>query len=103
MSRICLGGGREDNRCMKKCRECGKGYALTPDKPGFVWQCGECGGKAERVERVAASQAEGEDGLDWHVERRRREVNGRKLNIGLRLVQRDLALARFGRVNRAAQ
>lgn len=33
------------------CANCGESYALTPDKPGRINQCADCGSKVE-VERV---------------------------------------------------
>ncbi len=28
---------------MRVCRQCREAYVLTANKPGFIWQCGDCG------------------------------------------------------------
>ena len=52
-----------------ECKDCGCWFTDTPGKPGYRWQCGECGAAAEREPRVVAGQAEDETGLGWQVVR----------------------------------
>ena len=78
----------------RQCRDCGEYYTLTADKPGFVYQCGDCGSGAETAHRVRASQAEDEDGVMWYVERGptggpKHPTGSQAVNAGLALITHD--------------